>query len=249
MNKAIRSYHLGHNEISDEVKKFYKGSVFKRFYGFYYSETFSDEFFLNELGDWSTHSPGHNHEAALTFKSSKEDYVFGVDSKLEKSLIKKLEKDPLIKYVRVGTYKISLTRRHSYYPDIFFLTVDGRIGIIEVKPLAAMADINVKHKYEVLKKHCLERNFMCFMCDNNFNSYSKFKHIKENKDLTHDVKSKLEEVGNYTYINYKEFKKTHGFKSKSESLDNALAKLCFENHYEFDMNGLGVYKFKIIKNI
>lgn len=107
-------------------------------------------------------------------------------SKYERIMINYLIKYKLIK--NIGTqnlcinYSSKFSKNKKYFPDIVILTIDGYIGIIEVKETIEMTyHLNID-KYNELKKYCESNGYLYMMVDpiNDYLTFEELKNIEVN---------------------------------------------------------------------
>ena len=230
------------------TKKTVTSSFLKKFHNFYRAKTFTEDYFL-KMGDWGGTIPGSKHHKIIKV-TLKDGFVFNAYSEEERAFIRKLEKEKQIRIIRGGNYGIEIWSgdelSYTYYPDAFIQTKDGKIGIIEIKPLYDLCDSMVQEKWEMLKQLCEEKGYMCFIGNRAFNGYKELKERPCPKALEDAVRIELRNTDEFNYEDYREYKKTSTLKGRP--LDVALSALCIRKHYTFEINYYGVRQFRITKD-
>ena len=210
-----------------------------------YAKEYSEDYFLRELNDWSKKSPfpiRYPHAVKLS-----DGYVFVANGEPEEKLVKRLDHKDMFLHIRGNSFCIKIPYKNKkYYPDIIVYTKEGKIGIIEVKPMLNMADYKVIEKYEALKKYCEKRGFMYVMCDYQYHTYDFQRKRKVSDEVKAAVKKEFNKKGKFTDCDLDLYTRglSSGEKTRWENEVSALViqrgfKMRFnlnERYYTFEIN-------------
>ncbi|MCQ2437598.1 MAG: hypothetical protein MJ099_04315 [Clostridia bacterium] len=87
--------------------------------------------------------------------------------------------------VDIPYYKRNGHKEQKYTPDLIFLTIQGYVGIIEVKPLKHMGLDLCLDKYDAMAEYCEENGYLYGMVDpeNSFTTFEDMKEFQINEEL------------------------------------------------------------------
>ncbi|SRR6266487_1993052 len=136
---------------------------------------------LNRKRDVSSDGEGKTG----TFFSQKMEREVQFESLLELHFLLKLEKTSEIVFYQeqpfVISYKFGGTPR-TYYPDIFFVTEDGRGVVVEIKPRYQMALYENLTKWSALRRFCFQNGWGLLVTDGK-RSIQKLQHYEFSVEL------------------------------------------------------------------
>jgi hypothetical protein len=164
--------------------------------------------YLYQMTDWSK---GHNTDQIKGTVQTKDGWDFPCDSHEEIKFLKHLNKTTEYQAIRGQSFYIEYKSRRAkkkiskYYPDIFMLTNENHIVIIEVKPLAQMSNYRVIDKYRALKKYSEENGYLCAMMDHRFQTFESLLTRKVSKKVEQEF---LEILNTKQYYTDDEFNET-----------------------------------------
>ncbi len=95
---------------------------------------------------------------------------YACESFLERHVLQQFLKNRTFREIKTQSLKIPF-KNWFYYPDFQCLTHDGRLVIVEVKPLFRMLEYDNIQKFHALKAYCEENGFGYLIVDDRNNSF------------------------------------------------------------------------------
>lgn len=155
-----------------------------------------DEF--NRIAEWGSiqFDMSNTHiEKVLTI----DGYRAVFNSKVEYEAYLKLKSRNLIESFRCQSLMINYNtyngKNKSYYPDFTFLTPEGYIAIVEVKPIVDMANFFNRCKFESLKKYCEKNGYIYSILDNRLMTFQSILNNHSRSEITDFFDNKLNSLG------------------------------------------------------
>lgn len=152
---------------------------------------------------------------SIKLKKSKGEVEF--ESFSEKKVLKMLDSCSFVKEIKTQSLIIpfkSSSNHYKYYPDIQVLTKDGRVVIIEVKPLFYMMSKDSIFKYNLLKDYANKHGFGYAFMDDRFNTFDSVLKFQISKEKEEKFICYLKEKKYLDYKLYREYVKNNMMKEK-----------------------------------
>jgi len=173
----------------------------------------------------------YNPKEAKNIESSKyfvklknENIMLHCSSFNEKVLINNLQYHNSFRYLRTQFPKISNGKR-GYHPDIFLLTNDGYIVVIEAKQQFDMNSLNSIKQYKLLKDYCTSKGYLYLMCDKWLKDYESLANIKISNRIKNKIEKAIKKNGAFVYDDYiKLMPLDKKDRNKKRKIDNQIAR-------------------------
>ena len=142
-----------------------------------------------------------------------EGRTYACESFLERRVLQQFLKNETFREIKTQSLKIPF-KHWFYHPDFQCLTHDGRLVIVEVKPLFRMLAYDNIQKFHTLKAYCEENGFGYLIIDDRNNSYEAIevhnvefeKQIMQELDLSEEMRfGRFHEIYQNTQANIKNF--------------------------------------------
>lgn len=147
-----------------------------------------------------------------TMKLSKSKSKLEYESLLEKKVLKMFDSCSFVKEIKTQSLVIPFYNKGilcKYYPDIQILTKDGRVIIIEVKPLIHMMSKDTIFKFNLLKDYSLKNGYGYALLDDRYNSFEEIINYGVSSDLEEKFFSYLNVNRYLNFKLYKDFLKNY----------------------------------------
>lgn len=152
---------------------------------------------------------------SIKLKKSKGKVEF--ESFAERKVLMMLDSCSFVKEIKTQSLIIpfkSNSNHYKYYPDIQVLTKDGRVILIEVKPLFYMMSKDSIFKYKLLKDYANKYGFGYAFMDDRYNTFDSVLKFQVSKEKDEKFICYLREKRYMNYKLYKEYVKENGIKEK-----------------------------------